>query len=69
MVLNTVYCYLRKFARKPFNIDFFIKVLLQLGYELLLSEMQKKSPPLFLVIFSYLKIGVFTNILMEKEGT
>ena len=32
---------LRTFARKSSNIDFFIKLLLQLGYELLLSEMQK----------------------------
>ena len=32
---------LRTFARKSSNIDFFIKVLLKLGYELLLSEMQK----------------------------
>ena len=34
---------LRTFARKSSNIDFFIKLLLQLGYELLLSEMQKKN--------------------------
>ena len=34
--------FLRTFARKSSNIDFFIKRLLQLGYELLLSEMQKK---------------------------
>ena len=33
---------LRTFARKSSNIDFFIKLLLKLGYELLLSEMQKK---------------------------
>ena len=33
---------LRTFARKSSNIDFFIKLLLQLDYELLLSEMQKK---------------------------
>ena len=33
---------LRTFARKSSNIDFFIKLFLQLGYELLLSEMQKK---------------------------
>ena len=33
--------YLRTFARKSSNIDFFIKLFLQLGYELLLSEMQK----------------------------
>ena len=33
---------LRTFARKTSDIDFFIKLLLQLGYELLLSEMQKK---------------------------
>ena len=33
--------HLRTFARKSSNIDFFIKLLLQLGYELLLSEMQK----------------------------
>ena len=32
---------LRTLARKSSNIDFFIKLLLQLGYELLLSEMQK----------------------------
>ena len=32
---------LRTFARKSSNIDFFIKLLLKLGYELLLSEMQK----------------------------
>ena len=32
---------LRTFARKSSNIDFFIKLLLQLGYELLLSEIQK----------------------------
>ena len=32
---------LRMFARKSSNIDFFIKLLLQLGYELLLTEMQK----------------------------
>ena len=32
---------LRIFARKSPNIDFLIKLLLQLGYELLLSEMQK----------------------------
>ena len=32
---------LRTFARKCSNIDFFIKLLLQLGYELLMSEMQK----------------------------
>ena len=32
---------LRTFARKSSNIDFFIKLWLQLGYELLLSEMQK----------------------------
>ena len=32
---------LRTFARKSSNIDFFIKLLLQLGCELLLSEMQK----------------------------
>ena len=33
---------LRTFARKSSNIDFFfIKLFLQLGYELLLSEMQK----------------------------
>ena len=33
---------LRTFARKFSNIDFFIKLLLKLGYELLLSEMQEK---------------------------
>ena len=33
---------LRTFMRKSYNIDFFIKLLLQPGYELLLSEMQKK---------------------------
>ena len=33
--------HLRTFARKSSNIDFFIKHLLKLGYELLLSEMQK----------------------------
>ena len=33
--------YLRTFARKTSNIDFFLKLLLQLGYELLLLEMQK----------------------------
>ena len=32
---------LRTFARKSSNIDFFIKLLLKLGYELLLSEIQK----------------------------
>ena len=32
---------LRTFTRKSSNIDFFIKLLLKLGYELLLSEMQK----------------------------
>ena len=32
---------LRTFARKSSNIDFFIKLLPQLGYELLLSEKQK----------------------------
>ena len=32
---------LRTFARKYSNIDFFIKLLLKLGYELLLLEMQK----------------------------
>ena len=32
---------LRTFARKSSNIYFFIKLLLQLGYEFLLSEMQK----------------------------
>ena len=32
---------IRTFARKSSNIDFFIKLLLKLGYELLLSEMQK----------------------------
>ena len=32
---------LRTFARKSSNIDFFIKLLLQLCYELLLSETQK----------------------------
>ena len=39
---NVAYKPLRTFARKSSNIDFFIKLLLQLGYELLLSEMQKK---------------------------
>ena len=34
--------HLRTFARKSSNIDFFIKLFLQLGYELLLSEMQRK---------------------------
>ena len=29
------------FARKSSNIDFFIKLLRQLGYEILLSEMQE----------------------------
>ena len=29
------------FTRKSSNTDFFIKLLLQVGYELLLSEMQK----------------------------
>ena len=33
---------LKMFARKSSNIDFFIRILLQLGYELLLSEMKKK---------------------------
>ena len=33
--------YLRTFARKSSNIDFSIELLLQLGYELFLSEMQK----------------------------
>ena len=33
--------FLRTFARKSSNIDFFIKLLLQLGYELLLSEIHK----------------------------
>ena len=32
---------LRTFARKSSNIDFLIKPLLQLGHELLLSDMQK----------------------------
>ena len=32
---------LRTYARKSSNIDFFIKLLLQLGYELFVSEMQK----------------------------
>ena len=32
---------LRTFARKSSNIDFVIKLLLKLGYELLLSEIQK----------------------------
>ena len=32
---------LKMFARKSSNIDFFIRILLQLGYELLLSEMKK----------------------------
>ena len=32
---------LRTCAQKSSNIDLFIKILLQLGYELLLSEMQK----------------------------
>ena len=32
---------LRTFARKSSNIDFFIRLLPQLGFELLLSEMQK----------------------------
>ena len=32
---------LRTFARKSSNVDFLIKRLLQLGYELLLLEMQK----------------------------
>ena len=36
-----VFATLRMFVRKSSNIDFFIKLLLQLGYELLLSEMQK----------------------------
>ena len=33
---------LRTFARKSSNIDFFINLFLQLGHELLLSEMQTK---------------------------
>ena len=33
--------HLRTFAQKSSNIDFFVKLLLKLGYELLLSEMQK----------------------------
>ena len=33
---------LRTFARKSSTVDFLIKLLLQLGYELLLSEMQNK---------------------------
>ena len=40
-ILTHVTSNLRTFARKSSNIDFFIKFLLQLGYELLLSEMQK----------------------------
>ena len=32
---------LRTFVRKTSNIDFFLKLLLQLGYELLLLKMQK----------------------------
>ena len=36
------YTKLRTFARKCSNIDFLLKLLLQLGYELLLSEMKKK---------------------------
>ena len=34
---------LRMFARKSSNIDFFIKLLLQLGYELFLSKKPKKG--------------------------
>ena len=33
--------YLRTFLQNSCNIDFLIKLLLQLGYELLLSEMEK----------------------------
>ena len=40
-VSDTLLQSLRTFARKSSNIDFFIKLLLQLGYELLLPEMQK----------------------------
>ena len=35
------YVFLRTFARKTSDIDFFIKLLLQLGDELLMSEMPK----------------------------
>ena len=34
--------WIKDFKQKSSNIDFLIKLLLQLGYELLLSEMQKK---------------------------
>ena len=40
-LLESAYVNSRTFARKSSNIDFFIKLLLQQGYELLLSEMPK----------------------------
>ena len=63
---------LRMFARKSSNIDFFIKLLLQLGYELLLSEMPKRWGVTDLVLeIRYLKgyPNFEKSVLLTRYGS
>ena len=62
---------LRTFARKSSNIDFFIKLLLQLSYELLLSEMPIIGVTDFVSKKRYLKghLNFEKSVLLAQYGS